>query len=143
MCQKPKRRFIKRNRRFKNRAHPGGGRGSSEEGTQANRAWPTWSSLLGGCERHSGDLRQQPPSAILRNGPVCFLDLDTEDKEPPLFSREASKATFQPFYCPREKLIPGLLQTAETSHLEQQQTQHEQWPEEKDKHQKVFSHLRY
>lgn len=108
MCQKPKRRFIKRNRRFKNRAHPGGGRGSSEEGTQASRAWPTWSSLL-------GDAKETAETSDSSG----FLDLATEDKEPPLFSREASKATSEPFYCPRERFIPGLLQTAETSHLEQ------------------------
>lgn len=139
MCQKPKRWFIKRNRRFKNRAHPGGGRGSSEEGTQANRAWPTWSSLLGDAketaETSDSSLRQQFYSL------VRFLDLATEDKEPPLFSREASKTTSEPFYCPREKFIPGFLQTAETSHSDQHRNQHERWPEEKDKHQKVFQAL--
>lgn len=118
-----------------------GGRGSSEEGTQANRAWPTWSSLSGDAkeraETSDSSLHQQLPITL------CFLDLTVEDKGALLFSSQGAEPQLNPSIVPGKKSIAGFLQTAATSHLTQQQRRRrrERWFEEKDDYLEVYQEL--
>lgn len=90
-------------------AHQRRGRRQTERGPLGEVLW--------GTKPNSGDLPQQPPSALTTfpDGLVCFLDLNTGDEGPIWFLSEASEATSKDIYCPRKKSIPGFLQSAENN----------------------------